>query len=296
MQQKNIFLTGITGYVGGSVAVTLRKAGYHVTGLVRHAEDLEPLRSRGFDVIHGSLADTACLRAAIETADAVIHASECDDPAIANMLTSTLASTGKRLIYTSGSGILANWQHPQHATFVHTEDLPLTAEGPMGRRVLINQSILRSALRGVHSIVVVPSLVYGQGLLLKQESTQIPTLVRTALKRGAGVYVGSGEQRWSNVHVEDLADLYLLLLDKARPGTCFFAENGDAAFRDIAQAIHTRHGLAGQPVSLSVEEASAEWNPLMATVALGSDCRMNADKARLMLGWRPHRPALLNTL
>jgi len=33
------------------------------------------------------------------------------------------------------------------------------------------------------------------------------------------------------VHVEDLADLYISALEKAKPGSYFFVENGIASFK-----------------------------------------------------------------
>jgi nucleoside-diphosphate-sugar epimerase len=156
--------------------------------------------------------------------------------------------------------------------------------------------VLRSALRGIHAMVIVPSMVYGQGRLLKKDSAQIPALMRAARQMGAGVYVGTGAHCWSNVHVDDLADLFLLMLERARPGTCTFAENGIASFRELAQAIHHRLGLAGEPRSLTPSEASDIWGPMMSTIALGSDCRMSADKARKVLGWAPRHGAVAKAI
>ncbi|MDR8398314.1 NAD-dependent epimerase/dehydratase family protein [Paraburkholderia sp. USG1] len=290
---QRIFVTGITGYIGGSVAVRLKERGYPVWGLARRDTDIEALKALDIQAVKGSLQDIDVLEEAFASSGAIIHTADSDDPQVVENCLSLLNGTGKTFIHTSGSGIVANWDRPETAHFVYTEDFPLETDAPLGQRVLINNRILRSALQGIRSIVIVPGMVYGTGLLLRRESMQVPLLVRTAKERGTAVYVGNGEQHWSNVHVEDLADLYVAALEKARPGSCFFAENGLASFREIAEAIQKKLHLGGKPVSLSPDEAAACWGDMMATVALGSDCRVNADKARLFLEWKPRHSSIL---
>lgn len=282
----NIFITGITGYIGGTIAVKLKERGYRVWGLARKDSDIETLK--GFDIkaLKGSLQDVDLLREALAQSDAVIHTADSDDPQVAETFISLLKGTDKTFIYTSGSAIVANWDRPETAHFLYTEDFPLETDSALGQRVLINNRVLRSAIQGIRSIVIVPSMVYGTGLLLNKESKQIPLLVKTAQDKNTAVYVGSGEHRWSNVHVEDLADLYIAALEKAKPGTYLFAENGMTSFREIAEAIHEKLGFKGRPASLSPSEAVTCWGEMMASIALGSDCRLNADKARLLLGWQ----------
>jgi len=46
-------------------------------------------------------------------------------------------------------------------------------------------------------------------------SVQLPRLVRQALKSGVVRHVGSGGNIWSNVHIDDVAELYRLALEAA---------------------------------------------------------------------------------
>lgn len=294
MNNIKVFITGITGYIGGTIAVKLKEKGYEVLGLARKDSDIEDLEKAGVQSVKGTLQDKDILTRAIAGSDAVIHTADSDDPKVADDFISILKGTNKTFIYTSGSNIIANWENPKTAKFVYTEDFPLETDFPAGHRVIINQNILRAAIDGVRSVVIVPSMVYGTGLLLNKESKQIPILIKTAEEKGFAVYVGNGTHCWSNVHIEDLADLYITALEKAKPGSYFFAENGIASFKDIAQAIHHKLNLTGNTVSLSKTEAAETWGEMMSTVALGSDCRLNADKARLYLEWKPKYNSVLD--
>ncbi len=293
---KKVFIAGITGYIGGTIAVKLREKGYEVLGLARKDSDVEKLKSLGFSAVKGSLQDIDVLTEAIAKSDAVINTADSDDRQVVENFLLLLKGTGKTFIYTSGSNIVANWTQSETADFVFTEDFPLETISPAPDRLIINDSILRSAIDGVRSIVIVPSMVYGEGLLLNKESKQIPLLIKTAKDKNAGVYAGSGNRSWSNVHVEDLSDLYVAALEKAKPASIFFAENGIASFKEIAEAIHRGLYLDGEPVSLNLSESIDLWGEMMATMALGSDCRLNADKARLYLNWTPKHNSVLTYL
>ena len=49
-------------------------------------------------------------------------------------------------------------------------------------------------------------------------SVQIPALVRQAKESGVPHYIGRGLSRWSNVHIADVAALYVLAAAKAPQG------------------------------------------------------------------------------
>ncbi len=85
-----------------------------------------------------------------------------------------------------------------------------------------------------------------------------------------------------------------MALERARAGSFFFVENGEAKFKDIVEAISQQLGLGGKPQSWSIEEAIAEWGFEPAVFALGSNSRVRATKARKLLGWNPKEPALLD--
>lgn len=53
MSIKNVFITGATGYIGGSVATLLLKKGYHVSALVRKQADAEKLSALGMIPVMG---------------------------------------------------------------------------------------------------------------------------------------------------------------------------------------------------------------------------------------------------
>jgi nucleoside-diphosphate-sugar epimerase len=141
-------------------------------------------------------------------------------------------------------------------------------------------------------VVLCPSLIYGEGRGANRDSIQVPTLIRQAVKSGVPRYVGTGENAWSTVHIEDVAGAYLLALEGARPGSFFFIENGEANFKSIVASIARLLGGKRAPEGWTVDEAIAEWGPMAVWFSLGGNSRVNADKARRMLGWKPQGASL----
>ncbi|MGP0088132.1 MAG: NAD(P)H-binding protein [Steroidobacteraceae bacterium] len=118
-----VFVTGATGYIGGSVAQRLNALGYDVRGLVRSADKLPLLKERGIEPVLGTLDDADILARAADAADAVIHTASADHPGSVVTLVSTLERTGKTLIYTTGSGIVADSAAGEYAgSAVFTDD------------------------------------------------------------------------------------------------------------------------------------------------------------------------------
>ncbi|WP_228464779.1 NAD(P)H-binding protein [Chryseobacterium antibioticum] len=143
---KNILITGITGYIGGTVAKKLLEKNYKVTGLVRNDAHIKELKSLGIESIIGNIHDEEVLRSAIADTDAIIHtADSADDAYAADSIISSLEGTGKTLIFTSGSAIFGGKENGEKNDFAYTEDFPLSPRLEMASRVLINQYVLQSA-------------------------------------------------------------------------------------------------------------------------------------------------------
>ena len=74
----NVFVTGAAGFIGGSIATGLVKAGHTGTGLVRSAEQAAEMTALGISPVIGTLDDAAVLTAQAQKADAVINAASSD--------------------------------------------------------------------------------------------------------------------------------------------------------------------------------------------------------------------------
>jgi nucleoside-diphosphate-sugar epimerase len=291
----NIFLTGAAGYIGGSVAAALMGAGHRVSGLVRNDERAAQVRSRGIVPMLGTLDDHGLLARCARTADAVVHCADADHRASVASLLNALRGSGKTFIQTSGSGIVSDGADGERSDRVYAEDTPVRPVPAREARVALNRDILATAHHGVRAIVIAPTMIYGRGTGANPHSIQVPKMMALARKANVAKFIGRGENVWSNVHIEDLADLYLGALDRAPAGAFYYAENGECSIKQIAEAIARALQLAGT-ASMTQAEAAAEWGEGPARWSFGSNSRVRAVRARSELGWAPHRPGLLASI
>jgi nucleoside-diphosphate-sugar epimerase len=278
-----IFLTGANGFIGSAVALALTAAGHNVRGLVRNGAKAKIVAEYGIEPVVGSLDDTAVLQGEAQAAHAVINAASSDHRGAVETLIAALSGSGKTFIHSSGSSIVADLAMGEPSDRIFDEAKAVEPLPDKAARVAIDRMVLDAP--GIRSIVLCNTMIYGDALGPPAQSVQIPALVRQAKASGVVRYIGHGLNRWSNVHIADVAALYVLALAKAPAGTFMYVESGEEALLEIAKAIAVKLKL-GAPQSWSAEDAIAAWGRNMAMFSLGSNSRVRGRAAR-ELGWSP---------
>jgi nucleoside-diphosphate-sugar epimerase len=296
MTQKptTIFITGASGYIGGSIAEKLVKAGTRVRGLVRSKAKADLLSARSVEPVIGDLDDADLLMREATQADGVIHAASADHVESVQALIKALAGSAKPFVHTSGASIVGDdVRGSQRSESIFDEDTPLVVQAVKQPRRDIDLMVLGAAAHGVRSIVICPSLIYGLGKGLNPHSVQIPFLADNARQHGVVQIVGAGQNVWSNVHIDDVVDLYVLSLAKAPAGAFYFAANGETSFEQIGRALAKRLGLAAVE-SLNPERAAQLWGVPRAYYSFGSNSRVRSVRARSELGWMPKHASVID--
>lgn len=288
----NVFVTGAAGFIGGSIATGLIRAGHRVTGLVRSAEQADELTALGITPVIGTLDDSALLADQACAADAVINAASSDHRGAVQALLDALRGSNKVFLHTSGSSIVGDASGGKSSDVIYYEDNLPEPTVDKAARVAIDNLILAAARDGVNSAVICNTLIYGHSLGVHRDSVQLPRLLKQARKSGVVRHVGTGQNIWSNVHIEDVVALYLLALSKNIPGTFYFVESGEASFIDMTTAMAEVLKL-GKPQDWALKDAEAEWGYEMANYGLGSNSRVRGKHARALLGWVPKRTSVV---
>jgi len=227
----SVFILGITGYIGGAVAVALKKK--HPTccykAFIRSEKSAEAVRAAGFEVIQGSGNtewDRSLIAKQAADADVIVNAAGADDFELTNTILEALKNSTKKLpilIHTSGTGLLADFpnggfQETAKKIWDDSKSEDIKAIGPEQPHRNVDLAILNAG-KGAHFIgyIIAPSTIYGIAFDNpgNQVSAQIPSLIRAAVERRQTIYAGEGTNRWNNVHIYDLTDLYSLVFEKA---------------------------------------------------------------------------------
>ncbi|MFI6826310.1 NAD-dependent epimerase/dehydratase family protein [Kribbella sp. NPDC050241] len=268
---------GASGYIGTAVAERLTGAGYEVVAVSRRGTVAD------YPTVPGDLTRPETLRSALAAVrpDVVVHAGNpSGDLDVDLASTAALLDHGVPLIYISGIWWLGA-----------VGETPFTEDPPGGDtpRAQIERAVLAAADR-VRTVVIRPGVVYGRGGGIPAE------MVGWARKYGVGRYVGDPGTRWPTVQVDDLADLVLLAIERARSGAVLHGVSDEAVeVSAIAAAADLAAGGTGRaeawPVASAAEalgEQYARW--------LALDQAISSTRTRAELGWRPSRPAIVEDL
>jgi nucleoside-diphosphate-sugar epimerase len=284
---QRVFLIGGSGYIGSAVLGRLHAAGLQITALSRTADSDTRLTEQGAEPVRGDTSNLDVLKREAERADAVIYVAinNPSEHAALSAVASSLEGTRKCFIFTSGATLVAEPTEGHYSALQVGEEDQFTP--PAGSVRLSSEVIVQSsARRGVRSMTIRPPLVYGHG-----GSTQITRYAACGKKTGIVRYVGPGDNFWGYIHVDDLAECYLRLLQLGQPGQAYHAVAGEVRMGDLAGAV-------GQALNLptgswSVAEAEDAYGVWGARVGMSSSCRPIAPIAEAHLKWRPARVDIL---
>jgi len=278
-----VFVLGGTGFIGSAIVQALVVRGHAVLALARSEVAMARLRDIGAVPLAGDITRPAAWIEELPKLDAVIHAA-CDfstdmgaiDCDLLGALLPALAAQANRprFIYTGGC-----WLFGATGDRIATEETPFDPLSAFAWMVPQLQRVLSDP--EIQGIVIHPAMVYAAG------DGVFSRFARDAVERTAIRVVESEAVRWPLVHREDLANLYLLALERAQAGSSYIGSAIDGiAIGRIARAFARRFGtLRQEPQSFPVDLVASELGEWARGYAL--DQRLSGLKAGSELGWQP---------
>lgn len=285
-----VLIFGAGGYLGGAIGSTLTAAGHRVDAVARDTGRAEAFARQGFGPVAGDLDDLAALNPALDQADAVVFAAAIPfdrEWPTASVLLDRLADSGKAFVLTTGTAVLSHetpdgeWREETYA-----EDDPFTPPPWIAARVETETRVRAAAARGVRAMVVRPPLIWGHG-----GSKQTPAIFQSVKTTGAACYIGQGLNLYSHVHVDDLAQVYRLALERGTAGALYHAVAGEVCWRAMAEGVAQAMGCEARSVTL--DESKEIWGPFHGPLFFGVSSRSRSPRTRAELGWTPRRLDLL---
>jgi nucleoside-diphosphate-sugar epimerase len=277
-----VFVTGARGYIGSHVARALRRAGHRVWGLVRDDGSGRALQAAEIEPVVGRLEDPESYMRVAEECSVVVHCASDQKAGVvgpdraavdAFLRAAVRGARPKTIVFTSGA-----WVYGSTGDELVDETTPLQPIRLVAWRPAHEQLILDS--RTARGIVVRPGCVYGgpgglTGMWFEAASSGGPVRV-----------VGDGRNRWTMVHVDDLAEGYVRLAESAASGEVFnLTDRSRSTVAEMAEAAARVAGHRGPIEFVPVAEASRTMGDF--AEALGLDQHVDSRKAARLLGWQP---------
>jgi nucleoside-diphosphate-sugar epimerase len=256
---KRVMVTGGAGYVGSCLVPKLLDAGYEVSvlDLFIFGEDIfARLRDNPRLIeIKGDLRNSADVARALAGCDAVIHLACISndpsfdlDPALGRsinydcfrpLVRASKAAGVRRFVYASSSSVYGIKSDPEV-----TEDLPLTPLTDYSKyKALCERVLAEEREPGFVAVTLRPATVCGYTPRLRLDLT-VNILTNLAVNTQR-ITVFGGEQLRPNLHVEDMTDLYLMLLDapdRVVEGKIWNAGYDNLKVREIADMVRAKIG------------------------------------------------------
>jgi nucleoside-diphosphate-sugar epimerase len=277
-----VLIFGASGYIGQRAVARLLANGHSVTGYVRAEEAAAKVRSHGADAIISSLDDAQAVRTALLDHDAALWLAQLtlpEEKRVIGEFLKILHRTDKTFIFVGGASVLSEPTQGEWSENSFAETDSFIPRAPLAIRAETELMVRTASQFGVRSIAIRPPLIYGHG-----GCKVISDLYHSARKTGAVCYVGRGLNMYSASHVDDLAQLLALALEKGRAGALYQCVSTEQSFRTMAETIATKLGVASR--SLTVQQAQEVWDRFSGATVFASCSRLRAPLARSELGWR----------
>jgi nucleoside-diphosphate-sugar epimerase len=239
-----LLVTGACGYKGSVLVPKLLALGHEVTafdvqwfgdGLTTHPN---------LQVVKGDVRDTDSIP--LDGVDAIIHlASVANDPCgdldpkltweISALATMRLADKAARwgirhIIYASSGSVYGVKSEPQV-----TEDLELAPLTEYNKTKMVAERVLLSYRDDMAVQIVRPATVCGLSPRMRLD-VAVNMLTMQALTNGR-ITVYGGDQVRPNIHIDDITDLYIYLLDRPELTGVYNAGFENISIREIANRV-----------------------------------------------------------
>jgi nucleoside-diphosphate-sugar epimerase len=221
---KRIYVTGGAGYVGAVLVPKLLEKGYEVSviDLMIYGEDVLPVH-KNLTKIKGDIRDKELLEKTLPGHDAVIHlACISNDPSFElnpdlgksinfdafEPLVQISRNKGvKRFIYASSSSVYGVKQTPNVTEEMARE--PLTDYSRF--KAMCEDVLAKYQSEDFTTVTIRPATVCGYSPRLRLDLS-VNILTNLAINKGE-ITVFGGDQKRPNIHIDDICDYYIKLLE-----------------------------------------------------------------------------------
>lgn len=240
-----LFITGISGFIGRTIAKNALAMGYDVSGTDRAGSSIGNIKVQKADI-----RDTNAMLRLTKKMDYVIHAAAitsnlefetrldyCYDVNVNgfnSVIQAAYRNNCERFVYASSSAVYKDKFSEDTVLGIHSQ------KNHYAKTKMINEMVAQSYndLGRLDTVGTRFFNVYGPGETQKGNYASIISLFIDQVKKNGTIKIyGTGKQSRDLIYVEDVANVTLRLLRKGRPGIYNVGTGKTTSYNDIADMV-----------------------------------------------------------
>lgn len=247
---KKILVTGATGFIGHQLTKKLVTIGHTVHVIIRSQSDVKFFNDPNIKVFYGDITRPETIREAIKGCEQVYHAAAyaklwAKDPSVFyeinvmgtdNVFQEALNAGVKKLVYTSSAAVfgpslnsMTCEKDPRIISFRNDYDLS---------KQLAEYKVKEYAQKGLFSIIVNPTRVYGPGRL--SHSNAFSRMLLDIMK-GKLVFVPGGKSVISNyTFIDDVVDGHIKAMQSGISGQRYLLGGENIVYEEVLRVLKTQ--------------------------------------------------------
>jgi nucleoside-diphosphate-sugar epimerase len=308
---ETAFVTGGSGFIGGTLVRRLVGEGRQVRALARSDSSAAKLSELGAEPVRGDLDDPEAIRAGAEGCELAFHAAAAvlewgpreefvrgNVTGTENALRGCREAAVRRFVHIGTEAALMVGQPLVQVD----ESAPLRPDSKAhypATKAMAEQAVRAANRDGFETVVVRPRLVWGPG-----DTTILPGITEAVEKKRFS-WIGGGHHLTETTHVDNVVEGLLLGAERGRSGEAYFVTDGEPvefrefitallATRDVTPPDRDTPPAVARASSVAVEGL---WRLLrrkstppvtrMAVWLSSLECTIDISKARRELGYAP---------
>lgn len=288
-----IFISGATGYLGHSLALTLAQQGNTVHILVRNKTSQHLPVHAGIRVFEGDITQKQTILKPMRGCEQVYHTAalvqhvagnlsdfyDINVEGTRNMLEAAVQTGVRKFVFTSTCGVIGPSLHhpmsendPRIAGFETDYDIS---------KLMAEKIVAEYAATGFHALTVSPSKIFGPGI--ETHRISVNSIIRQFISGRPTFCPGNSSFISNYVFIDDLVRGHILAMHNGKSGEKYILGGENLSYREFFQAIRHISGTGALliPLPETIARLYGHWNVLQSKL-LGIDPVFNARSVKLI--------------
>lgn len=308
METKRVFVTGVTGFIGGHLIEELARRGHDITCLIRNPKKKSNLTHISLRPVMGDLVNVEKLKKHIKGQDVVFHLAairgerkipwgryyKINVEATRKLIEMSTQAGVSKFLYISSVGV--------HGTsplqIPADEETPYNPDSYYHKSKMLAEQVVLKQAEFLPTLIIRPTITYGPS------DTGFLYRIARNVRRGFFPIVGLGDNKVHILYVKGLVEALIKAMEVNSTGNVYIlADKSPIEFRNLIQLVASFMGKKVRTIQVPFKpfmELSEVYDVFVTPITKGMSMKMsfkilslpwhyNINKAVREIGYQPYQ-------